>query len=133
MRKFYLILKILFISILLVFAGIYFVRLVQKGEVTQCGFEIAKGESVIVIQSGTVARFGNIRIGASVGSNNSFNLAFLDGSNEQKFNVKECTLFEYHAGPDVLFIKVANIRSSTGWWHMMSGSNTASVELILYR
>lgn len=132
MKKCYLILIILFILEILVFAGVYFVQLIQeKREVSMCGFEIAKGESIINIRNGTVVRSGEIRIGGSVGSDNSFNLSFLDGTEEKKFIVKECDVLEYRAGLDTLFIKVSKIRSNTSWWSTASGSNNASVELII--
>ena len=132
MKKRHLILKILLILAILVFAGVYFVQLIQeKKEVSPCDFEIAKGESVINIRNSTVARSGEIRIGASVEFDNSFNLSFLNGTKEKKFNVKECDVFEYKAGPDTLFIKVSKIRSNTSWWRIAPGSNNASVELII--
>ena len=132
MKKRYLILKILFILAILVFTGVYFIQLIQeKKEVSMCGFEIAKEESVIIIRNGTVAKSEDIRIGASVGSDNSFNLTFLDGTEEKKFNVKECDALEYKTGLDTLFIKVSKIRSNTSWWSIAPGSNNASVELII--
>jgi len=130
--KLYLILKILLVLAVLMLAGAYFARSVQEvREVSGCGFEATKGESVITIRNGTVARSGDIRIGAGVGSDNSFNLAFLDGAEEKKFNVKECDVLEYKAGLDVLFIKVSKIRSNTSWWSIAPGSNNASVELLV--
>ncbi len=131
MKKSHPILKI-FILAILVFAGAYFVWSIQKTkEVSICGFQMAEGESVITIRNGAVARSGGISIGASVESDNSFNLAFLDGTDEEKFNIKECDTFEYKAGLDTLFIKVSKIRSNTSWWSWAPGSNNASVELIV--
>ncbi len=131
MKKSRLILKI-FIPIILIFIGAYFVWSIQKAkEVSACGFRIVAGESIITIRNGTVARSGDISIGASVGSDNSFNLTFLDGTDEKKINVKECDTLEYKSGPGILVIKVSKIRSSTSWWSWAPGSNNASVELII--
>ena len=132
MKSFYLILKILLTLAVLVFVGAYFVGSIQETrEVSKCGFEAARGESIVTIRNGTVASSGDIRIGASVGSDNSFNLAFLDGTEEEKFNVKECDMLEYKASLDVLFVKVSKIRSNAIWWSWAPGSNNASVELII--
>ncbi len=131
-KRLYLILKILLALATLVFVGAYFVGSIRETrEISKCGFEAARGESIVTIRNGTVARSGDIRIGASVGSDNSFNLAFLDGTEEEKFNVKECDILEYRASLDVLFIKVSKIRSNTNWWSWVPGSNSASVELII--
>ncbi len=117
---------------ILVFAGVYFVQLIQeRKEVSICGFEIEKGESVITIRNGTVTQSGGIRIGASVGFDNSFNLSFLDETEEKKFNVKECDTLEYRAGLNIISVKVSKIRSDTNWWSIAPGSNNASVELII--
>ena len=131
-EKYNLILKTLLILAILVFAGVYFVGSIQKAEeVSMCGFEIAKGELVVTIRNGTVAQSGDIRIGASIGADNSSNLSFFDGVTEKKFNVKECDMFEYKTGLDIFSIKVAKIYSNTNWWNRASGSSNASVELII--
>jgi hypothetical protein len=131
MKKFYLILKILILTIL-VSAGAYFIWLFQEvREVSMCGFQIAQGESVISIRNGTVAQSGDISIGASVGPNNSFILTFFNGIEQKKFSVKECDTFEYKSRLDTLSVKVSKIRPNINWWSKASGSNTASVELII--
>ena len=82
-------------------------------------------------KNGTVAQSGNIRIGASIRSNNSSDLSFFDGTTAQKFNVKRCDVFEYKTGLEVLSIKVSKLYSNTGRWSIAPGSNNASIELII--
>ena len=134
MGKRYPVFKVSFILTIFVFAGAYFVWSTQETkEVSMCGFEITKEESIITITNGTVMKSGDIRIGASIGADNSFNLTFLDGTEERKFNVKECDVLEYKARLETLFVKVPKIYSNVSWWRTALGNNNASVELIIHK
>lgn len=130
--KYHKIIKVLVVLGFLVLAVIYVAKIIQKkSEVSMCGFEIAAGESSVTITSGTVANSGGVRIGASAGSDKTFNLVFIDGTKESKFTVKECDAFEYGTARGAMRIRVSEIHPDTNWWSLAPGRGNASVVLII--